>query len=119
MSIAIGQAKKSNEDTSSLLSDMGKISKELDEHERFQKTVESDYKNLAFSIPNMIHESVPIGIDESANVELRRWGDIPQFNFKVNDHIDLGQKSKHYRSGKSCKNCRCQILLPKRWISKT
>jgi seryl-tRNA synthetase len=91
MSIAIGQAKKSNEDTSSLLSDMGKISKELDEHERFQKTVESDYKNLAFSIPNMIHESVPIGIDESANVELRRWGDIPQLNFQVNDHIDLGQ----------------------------
>jgi len=91
MSIAIGQAKKSNEDTSSLLSDMGKISKELDEYERFQKTVESDYKNLAFSIPNIIHESVPIGNDESANVELRRWGDIPQFNFQVNDHIDLGQ----------------------------
>ena len=91
MSIAIGQAKKSNEDASSLLSDMGKISKELDEHERLQKTVESDYKNLAFSIPNMIHESVPIGIDESANVELRRWGDIPQLNFQVNDHIDLGQ----------------------------
>ena len=91
MSIAIGQAKKSNEDTLSLLSDMNKVSKDLDEHERFQKTVESDYKKLAFSIPNMIHESVPIGIDESANVELRRWGEIPQFNFQVNDHIDLGQ----------------------------
>ena len=91
MSIAIGQAKKSNEDTSSLLTDMGKISKDLDEQEQLQKTVESDYTNLAFSIPNMIHESVPIGTDESSNVELRRWGEIPQFNFQINDHIDLGQ----------------------------
>jgi len=91
MSIAIGQAKKSNEDASSLLTDMGKISKDLDEQEQLQKTVESDYTNLAFSIPNMIHESVPIGTDESSNVELRKWGEIPQFNFQINDHIDLGQ----------------------------
>ena len=91
MSIAIGQAKKSNEDASSLLTDMEKISKDLDEHEQLQKTVELDYTNLAFSIPNMIHESVPIGTDESSNVELRRWGEIPQFNFQINDHIDLGQ----------------------------
>ena len=74
MSIAIGQAKKSNEDASSLLTDMGKISKDLDEREQLQKTVESDYTNLAFSIPNMIHESVPIGPDESSNLEIRKWG---------------------------------------------
>ena len=91
MSIAIGQAKKSNEDASSLLTDMEKISKDLDELEQLQKTVESDYTHLAFSIPNMIHESVPIGNDESANVELRRWGEIPKFDFKISDHIDLGQ----------------------------
>ena len=91
MSIAIGQAKKSNEDASSLLTDMEKISKDLDELEQLQKTVESDYTNLAFSIPNVIHESVPIGNDESANVELRRWGEIPKFDFKISDHIDLGQ----------------------------
>ena len=91
MSIAIGQAKKSNEDASSLLTDMEKISKDLDELEQLQKTVESYYTNLAFSIPNVIHESVPIGNDESANVELRRWGEIPKFDFKISDHIDLGQ----------------------------
>ena len=91
MSITIGQAKKSNQDTSTLLGDMGKISKDLDDLEESQKTVESDYRHLAFSIPNMIHESVPIGSDESANVELRKWGDIPQFDFPINDHIDLGQ----------------------------
>ena len=91
MSVEIGQAKKSNKDTSTLLTTMTEISKELDALEQSQKTVESDYTHLAFSIPNMIHESVPIGGDESANVELRKWGDIPQFNFKVADHIGLGQ----------------------------
>jgi len=91
MSIAIGQAKKSNEDISILLDDMRKISKELDTIEQFQKTVESDYTMLAFSIPNMIHDSVPIGENESANVELRKWGEIPQFDFEVNDHVNLGQ----------------------------
>ena len=91
MSVSIGQAKKSNMDTSPLLADMEKISKVLDDQEQLQKIIESDYTNLAFSIPNMIHESVPIGGDESANVELRKWGDVPQFNFQVSDHIDLGQ----------------------------
>ena len=91
MSITIGQAKKSNQDTSTLLGDMGKISKDLDDLEESQKTVESDYRHLAFSIPNMIHESVPIGTDESANVELRKWGEIPQFDFPIKDHIDLGK----------------------------
>jgi seryl-tRNA synthetase len=91
MSVAIGQAKKSNEDVASLLDEMAKISKELDDLEQLQKTTETNYTHLAFSIPNMIHESVPIGTDESSNIELRRWGETPQFNFQVNDHIDLGQ----------------------------
>jgi seryl-tRNA synthetase len=91
MSIAIGKAKKSNEDTSILLNDMEIISKELDNLEQFQKTVDSDYTNLALSIPNLIHESVPIGSDESTNIELRKWGEIPKFDFQIHDHIDLGQ----------------------------
>jgi len=91
MSIAIGKAKKSNEDASVLLNDMEVISKELDNLEQFQKTVNSDYTNLALSIPNLIHESVPIGVDESTNIELRKWGKIPKFDFQMHDHIDLGQ----------------------------
>ena len=92
MSITIGQAKKSNEDPSSLLTDMGKISKDLDKLEQLQKTVESDYTNLAFSIPNMIHKSVPIGPDESANVEVRKWGETPKFDFDVKGHEEIAEK---------------------------
>ena len=92
MSITIGQAKKSNEDPSSLLTDMGKISKDLDKLEQLQKTVESDYTNLAFSIPNMIHKSVPIGSDESTNVEVRKWGETPKFDFDVKGHEEIAEK---------------------------
>ena len=92
MSIAIGKAKKSNEDASTLLSEMGEISKKLDELEKSQKSVESSYTNLALSIPNMIHESVPIGPDELANVELRKWGSVPNFDFDVKGHEEIAEK---------------------------
>ena len=92
MSLAIGEAKKLNEDASSLLNDMSKISKELDELEQTQKSIETSYTNLALSIPNMIHESVPIGPDESANVEVRKWGEIPNFDFEVKGHEEIAEK---------------------------
>ena len=92
MSIAIGKAKKSNEDASKLLSEMGEISKELDDLEQSQKSIESSYTNLAFSIPNMIHKSVPIGPDESANVEVRKWGETSKFDFDVKGHEEIAEK---------------------------
>ncbi len=92
MSIAIGKAKKSNEDASKLLSEMGEISKELDDLEQSQKSIESSYTNLAFSIPNMIHKSVPIGPDESANVEVRKWGETPKFDFDIKGHEEIAEK---------------------------
>ena len=59
MSIEIGQAKKSNNDASDLLKQMGAISKTLDDLELTQKQVEKDFETLAYSIPNMLDESVP------------------------------------------------------------
>ena len=92
MSISIAKAKKSNEDISTLLNDMGKISKDLDDLEQSQKSIQSSYTTLAFSIPNMIHESVPIGPDESSNVEIRKWGTIPNFDFDVKGHEEIAEK---------------------------
>ncbi len=70
---------------------MRRISTEIDEIENKLKDIESRYTKLALTIPNLIDESVPIGKDEMANKELRKWGKIPQFNFKIKDHIDLSQ----------------------------
>ena len=89
VALEISQKKKVGEDTSSILAEMKKVSAELTELESEQEKIEKIYSNLALTIPNLIHESVPIGIDENANKEIRKWGSIPKFDFKINDHIDI------------------------------
>ncbi|MDC0159236.1 serine--tRNA ligase [Candidatus Nitrosopelagicus sp.] len=90
MSMKIATEKKAGNDASELLQEMSQISKRLDEMENQRKTIDNDYHKLSFSIPNMIHDSVPKGADESFNKQIRTWGDIPKFDFGVKDHIDLG-----------------------------
>jgi len=90
MSMKIATEKKAGNDASELLQEMSQISKKLDDMENKRKTIEDDYHRLSFSIPNMIHDSVPKGVDESFNKQIRTWGDIPKFDFDVKDHIDLG-----------------------------
>jgi len=90
MSLKIGSEKKAGNDASGLLQEMSDISKKLDDLENLRKSVEEDFHKLSFSIPNLIHESVPKGADESFNKQMRVWGEIPKFDFDIKDHIDLG-----------------------------
>ena len=90
MSVKIGSEKKAGNDASELLREMGEISKKLDDLESLRKKVDENYHNLSFSIPNLVHDSVPKGADESSNKQVRTWGEIPKFDFEVKDHIDLG-----------------------------
>jgi len=87
----ISKKKKAGEDASEILENMKKVSEELSQLESSQEAIEKKYLKLALTIPNLIHESVPIGIDDSANKEIKKWGNIPEFNFKVNDHIDISE----------------------------
>lgn len=89
VALEIPQKKKKGEDTSEILKEMKQVSEELSNLESAQEENENKYKRLAFSIPNLIHESVPIGPDDSANKEIKKWGKIPEFDFKINDHIDI------------------------------
>ena len=89
VALEISQKKKVGEDISPSLSEMKNISGELAKLESLQGEVEKKYSNLALTIPNLIHESVPIGNDETANIEVKKWGTIPKFDFKINDHIDI------------------------------
>ncbi|NWK08777.1 serine--tRNA ligase [Marine Group I thaumarchaeote] len=91
VSLEISQKKKAGEYTSSILDDMKNVSVELSKLESEQETIENKYSRLALTIPNLVHESVPVGVDESANKEIRKWGNIPNFNFKINDHIDISK----------------------------
>ena len=89
VSLQIAEKKKAGEDASNILIEMKKVSTELTELEITQTKVEEEYSRLAKTIPNLIHESVPIGEGKLENKEIRKWGNIPQFDFKINNHIDL------------------------------
>ena len=91
VALEISQKKKSGEDISPILAEMKNISGELAKLESLQVEIEKKYANLALTIPNLIHESVPIGKDETANIEIKKWGTIPKFDFKINDHIDISE----------------------------
>ena len=91
VALEISQKKKAGEDASDILSQMKDVSAQLTKLELEQETVENAYSKLAFTIPNLVHESVPVGTDESANKEIKKWGEIPNFDFKINDHIDISE----------------------------
>jgi len=91
VALQISQKKKAGEDASSILAEMKNISADLSKFELEQENIENKYSKLAMTIPNLVHESVPVGVDESANKEIRKWGKIPDFDFKVNDHIEISE----------------------------
>lgn len=91
IALEIAQKKKAGQDAIDLIEQMRKVSETLSRLDAIQTKTESDYAKLVLTLPNLIHESVPIGKDETANKELRKWGKIPQFDFKVKDHIDISQ----------------------------
>lgn len=91
IALEIAQKKKAGQDTADLIEQMRHVSETLSGLDAIQTKTESDYTKLVLTLPNLIHESVPIGKDETANKELRKWGKIPQFDFKVKDHIDISQ----------------------------
>lgn len=91
ISLEIARKKKANEDASGLIGQMQYASQELQKLEEAQKKAEEDYRRLSLTLPNLVHESVPVGSDETANREVTKWGSIPSFDFAARDHIDLTQ----------------------------
>lgn len=89
VSLEFSKRKKAGENTTQLLNKMSEVSKELEELETNQNKIELNYKKLALTIPNLIHESVPIGADQNANKEMKKWGEPPKFDFSIKDHIDF------------------------------
>ncbi|HBB88010.1 MAG TPA: serine--tRNA ligase [Blastocatellia bacterium] len=69
---------------------VGKLKDRIAELDRLRADAETRMGDLLSSLPNIPHESVPAGKDESDNVEVRRWGTKPEFDFEPKDHVDLG-----------------------------
>ena len=91
ISLEIAQKKKLGQDTTALIDHMREVSETLSKLETIQTKTESEYVRLALRMPNLTHETVPIGKDETANKEIRKWGKAPAFDFKIKDHIDISQ----------------------------
>ena len=86
--LKISSMKKEGIGIDNILSEMKDISVELERTEVDRENVEKEYFKMALIIPNLVDKSVPIG-DESANIEIRRWGESPRFDFKARDHIEI------------------------------
>jgi len=87
---AIGKAKAEGKDIQPLLDLVSDLGDKLKAAEQQLEDIQSKLNAILLTIPNIPHENVPDGNDESGNVELRRWGELPKFDFSAKDHVDLG-----------------------------
>jgi seryl-tRNA synthetase len=87
----ISKKRREGIDTSGLIAEMKKVSQELKDLDMLVEEKEKALQEILLIIPNLPHESVPKGKDSSDNVEVRRWGEIPKFDFEPKSHWDLGE----------------------------
>ena len=98
----IGKAKAAGEDIAPLLAQVGELGSALDAAKTELAEVMQQWDSLTLGIPNLPDESVPVGADEADNVEVRKWGTVPSFDFPVKDHVDLAEalgKGLDFESG--------------------
>ncbi|RPF51147.1 serine--tRNA ligase [Aquisalibacillus elongatus] len=85
----ISQLKKEKKDADHLIKEMREVGERIKEIDEQLKTVEEKLNELMLSIPNIPHESTPIGESEDDNVEVRTWGEVPSFDFEEKPHWDV------------------------------
>jgi len=90
LSKQIGMLKGKGQDTSEVMAEVAGLGDELKNNEGALATVQARIGEFMLAIPNLPHESVPVGADEAGNVELRKVGTPRSFDFEVRDHVDVG-----------------------------
>ena len=89
MSLEIAQLKKSGKTVNEELRESEQVLEKMQESEEEIRSQEERIRSLRSKIPNLIHDSVPVGKDEDDNVEIRRWGRSPKFGFEAKDHLSI------------------------------
>ena len=96
LSKQIGMLKAKGESTDQVMADVASIKTELDASALRLDALQAEIQDMLLAVPNLPHESVPVGADEHGNVEVRKWsidGKGPKtFDFEVRDHVDIGEK---------------------------
>ncbi len=90
LSKQIGMLKGKGEDASGVMAEVGKLGDELKASEARLSVLLDEINAFTAALPNLPGADVPVGTDENDNVEIKRWGDIPAFDFEVKDHVDIG-----------------------------
>jgi seryl-tRNA synthetase len=88
----VSKRKREGEDASDLIEEMRKVSRDLKGLDGVIEEKEKVLQDFLLIIPNLPHASVPVGKDPSDNVEVKRWGEIPKFDFEPKPHWDLGEE---------------------------
>jgi seryl-tRNA synthetase len=86
----IGIAKSKGEDASEIMKEVAGLGEALKADEARLAEIQSELQNILLSVPNIPHESTPIGVSEEGNVEVRKVGTPPTFDFEIKDHTDVG-----------------------------
>jgi len=89
---SIGQAKARGEDIAPLMADVERMAQELAQGKSELDDIQAQLDGILLGLPNLPDASVPVGKDEDDNVEVRRWGTPPAFDFVVQDHVALGER---------------------------
>jgi seryl-tRNA synthetase len=88
----VGMAKGKGEDITPLLAHGEKLTHDTTRADEQLAAVQTQLDQWQLGLPNLLHESVPEGRDETGNIEVRRWGEPRKFDFKARDHVELGEK---------------------------
>ncbi len=88
---AIGQAKSRGDDVAPLLDAVKDLGDRLESSQDELRSVQADLREIELGLPNLLQDDVPDGNDDTENAEIRRWGEVPQFDFTPRDHIQLGE----------------------------
>ena len=92
----IGKAKAQGEDIAPLLAEVENLKSQLETAEQASVAVQAQIEEIYAGIPNLPHESVPVGLSEDDNVEIRKWGEPKSFAFEVKDHVELSEQRGWY-----------------------
>ncbi|ODU01721.1 MAG: serine--tRNA ligase [Thiobacillus sp. SCN 63-1177] len=91
LSKQIGMMKGKGEDTTAVMAEVAGLGDEQKQLESRLSELQAELNDFLMGVPNLPHESVAVGKDETANVEVSRWGTPRSFDFPVRDHVDLGE----------------------------
>src|SRR5512133_3702019 len=92
LSKQIGQRKARGESVDETMAQVASLKDELERSAARLEQIQPELQQLLLSVPNLPHESVPVGADEHANQEVRKWGTPRAFDFTVRDHVDIGER---------------------------